>query len=208
MDRYELPDNMTACEERAARLIRKPQGIGPDPLAEWWRRLLGWVIDSVIIGVSVAGLWVPTVNAYKHAYRAMLLNPDIDEPSFSAVFDQHVFAIGLLTACASLGIALLYYGLLTRLWGTTPGKRALGTWVVTSAANAKPDVRSAFIRAAVFVIVPLIPFVPFASASIRAAFGPVILFFFLADNLWLLFDKQRQCLHDKAAGTVVVKRRA
>jgi uncharacterized RDD family membrane protein YckC len=189
-------------------LVRQPLDIGTDPLAEWWRRLVGCVIDSVIIGVSVAGLCIPAVNAYKHAYRAMLLNPDIDEPSFSAIFDQHVLAIGLFTACASLGIAVLYFGLLTRLWGTTPGKRTLGTWVVTSTARAKPGVKSAFIRATVFVIVPLIPFVLFASAIIRAAFGPVILFFFLADNLWLLVDNQRQCLHDKAAGTLVVKRRA
>src|SRR5215469_2181485 len=129
--------------------------------------MLGWIIDSVIIGISVAGLWIPAVHAYKQAYRAMLLNPDIDVPSFSAAFDRRVFVIGLLTACASLGIAVLYYGLLTKFWGTTPGKRTLGTWVVTSAARAKPDGKSAFIRAAVFVIVPLIPFVLFALAFIR-----------------------------------------
>jgi uncharacterized RDD family membrane protein YckC len=152
----------------------------------------------------------PALHAYNHAYRALLLNPDIDEPSLSAAFDRHVFAIGLLTACASLGIAVLYYGLLTTFWGTTPGKRTLGTWVVTSAARAKPDGKSAFIRAAVFVVAPLVPLVLFASAYVRTVYplGPVTLFFCAADNLWLLVDKQRQCLHDKAAGTVVVKRRA
>ena len=170
-------------------MTRQPPDIGPDLLAEWWRRLIGWVIDSVVVGVLVAGSWVRTVHAYSDTYRIMLRNPDIDVPSFSAI-NARVLADGLLATFASAGIALAYYGLLTGLWGTTVGKRMLGAWVVTSAGRAKPHGKSAFIRAAVFVV------------------GPVILFFFFADNLTLLGDKQRQCLHDKAAGTVVVKRRA
>ena len=47
---------------------------------------------------------------------------------------------------------------------------------------------AAFVRALIFVVGP-------------AIFG----IFFIIDNIWLLWDHQRQCLHDKAASTVVVR---
>jgi uncharacterized RDD family membrane protein YckC len=38
--------------------------------------------------------------------------------------------------------------------------------------------------------------------------GEVLVLFFLIDNAWLIGDRRRQALHDKAAKTVVVRRRA
>jgi len=173
--------------------VTPPLAAGPgqhirlDPrLAQWWRRLLGWAIDTVLIGILAAGLWIPVVDAYGRNYRSMLKNPDIDEPAIQAV-TAHVLGIGAVAALISACIAVAYYWLLTGFWGTTSGKRALGTWVVTANGWTKVSQRSAFLRAAVFVV------------------GPVIPFFFLVDNLWLLAGSQRQCLHDKAASTVVVK---
>jgi uncharacterized RDD family membrane protein YckC len=178
-------------------------------LAEWWRRLLGWVIDAIIISVLVAATWIPAVHAYLHSYRTMIHNPDIDVPGIQAVTPP-VLDVGILSAIASACIAVTYYWLLTSSWGTTVGKRALGCWVVTSAGRIKVSHRAAFIRALVFVaggaVVPILSLVLYFN-FLYSFFAPFRLLplFFLADNLWLLGDGQRQCLHDKAAGTVVVR---
>jgi uncharacterized RDD family membrane protein YckC len=92
---------------------------------------------------------------------------------------------------SSLLISVLYYWLLTGFWGTTVGKRLVGAWVVTADSWSKVSLGAAFVRAVVFDVIPAIPIVGW--------------FWFLLDNLWLLWDERRQCLHDKAAGTIVVK---
>src|SRR5260370_39933692 len=140
------------------RVAEPPPGHGPDQeighdrgQAEWWRRLLGWLIDSTIISVLTAATWIPVVHAYVHNYRIMINNPDIDMPSLQAV-TPHVIDLGMLSAAASACIAVTYYWLLTGLWGTTIGKRALGVWVAASAGRARVGQRAAFIRAAGFVV--------------------------------------------------------
>jgi uncharacterized RDD family membrane protein YckC len=198
------------------RLTIPPLGHGPDrqsghdpALAEWWRRLLGWLIDSTIISVLTAATWIPIVHAYVRNYRTMINNPDMDIPSLQAV-TPHVIDLGMLSAIASACIAVTYYWLLTALCGATIGKRALGIRVAASAGRARAGQRAALIRAMVFVvggaIIPLFAislYVNFLFAfAAPLSFLPV---FFVVDNLWLLGDRQRQCLHDKAAGTVVVK---
>lgn len=106
---------------------------------------------------------------------------------------QHVYsrtvAPLLIVLVASLCFAVGYYWLLTGFWGTTIGKRILGTWVVTAKGWSEVGMGAALIRAIVFVVGGEIAF-------------PL---FFLIDSLWLLRGSQRQCLHDKAARTIVVK---
>lgn len=178
-------------------------------LAEWWRRLLGWVIDGAIISILVAATWIPAVHAYVHSYRIMIKNAEIDVPGIQSVTPP-VLNAGILSAIESVCIAVTYYWLLTSFWGTTVGERALGTWVVTSAGRARVSHRAAFTRAVVFVagaaVVPILSLFLYFN-FLYSFFAPFSLLpgFFLADNLWLLGDSQRQCLHDKAAGTVVVK---
>jgi uncharacterized RDD family membrane protein YckC len=46
-------------------------------------------------------------------------------------------------------------------------------------------------RAAVYALIPVIPLLG--------------TFFAVLNELWLLWDRRRQCLHDKAAGTIVVR---
>ncbi len=96
-----------------------------------------------------------------------------------------------VTGVFGLCLAVLYYWLLTGFWGTTIGKRLVGAWVVTAAGASKVGLGAAFIRAIVFDVIPAIPVIGWV--------------WFLLDNLWLLWDQRRQCLHDKAAGTIVVK---
>jgi uncharacterized RDD family membrane protein YckC len=186
------------------------QPIGPErALAEWWRRLLGWMIDAIIISVLVAAAWIPAVHAYVHSYRIMISNQDIDMPGVQAVTPP-VLDVGILSAVASACISVAYYWLLTSFWGTTIGKRALGTWVVTSAGRVKVARRAAFIRAVAFVVgavaVPILCLFLYFN-FLFSFFLPFSLLpvFFFADNLPLLTGRQRQSLHDRAAGTMVVR---
>jgi uncharacterized RDD family membrane protein YckC len=90
-------------------------------------------------------------------------------------------------------ITLVYDWVQHGLWGRTLGKRALGTRVVRASDRSKVSGGAAGGRAAVYALPSIVPFV-----------GGL---FTLLNELWLLWDRQRQCLHDKAAHTVVVKAR-
>jgi uncharacterized RDD family membrane protein YckC len=183
------------------------QPTGPNlVLAEWWRRLLAWIIDAIIISALVAALWILPVHAYLHSYRIMISNPDIDMPSVHAVTSP-VFDVAISSGVASACIPVAYYWLLTGFWGATVGKRALGAWVVTSAGQIKVGQRAAFIRAVVFVVGGAV--IPILSLFVYFNFLFSLLpIFFFADNVRLLGERHGQSLHDKAAGTVVVKRTA
>lgn len=97
----------------------------------------------------------------------------------------------LLLGLAGIVIAFCYYWLQHAARGKTPGKRALGIRVVTADTRSKISYGASAGREAVFQLCPLVPL----AGSI----------FFLLDNLWLTWDPRRQCLHDKAARTIVIK---
>jgi uncharacterized RDD family membrane protein YckC len=166
---------------------------GHDPrLAEPWRRLVGWIVDGLIISIVSAAMWIPLAVTFASRVQNVAdTYPDSNAPGAQAAYDHVLsqtagafFIVLAATLCLSVG----YYWLLTAAWGTTVGKRAVGTWVVTADAGGRVGYGAALVRSGVFVVG-----------------AEVIPFFFLLDNLWLLWDPRRQCLHDKAAGTVVVK---
>ena len=96
----------------------------------------------------------------------------------------------LIVLAFTICLSVSYYWLLTGYWGTTIGKRALGTWVVRASDGGKVSLRASFLRALVFVLG-----------------GEVVPLFFVIDNLSLTADAGRQTLHDKAARTLVVRAR-
>jgi uncharacterized RDD family membrane protein YckC len=88
----------------------------------------------------------------------------------------------------NIGIEGLYLIVMIGSYGQTIGNRAVGTRVV--AADGRPQVgyRTAALRWIVQPLLLLLLFIP----------G-------LLDFLWPLWDRQRQTLHDKAAGTLVIR---
>jgi uncharacterized RDD family membrane protein YckC len=177
-----------------------PGQYGPakDPtLAEWWQRLLGQMIDWVIVGLLSSPLWIPAFTTYVNRLRSItsqygnLNNPAAQTAVANA--GGHLFGGLFLAGLASALIMFVYDWVQHGLWGRTIGKRALGTRVVTASGRSKISGGAAGIRAAVFALPPIVPFV-----------GGL---FALINELWLLWDRQRQCLHDKAAKTVVIKTR-
>jgi uncharacterized RDD family membrane protein YckC len=86
-------------------------------------------------------------------------------------------------------IGFVYYWLMTYRWrGQTVGKRLVGMRVVRAEDGGPISNGQALVRALVFVV----------AGSICGCFG-------VLNVLWILWDRRRQCLHDKAARTVVVK---
>jgi uncharacterized RDD family membrane protein YckC len=172
---------------------RPPRRARRDPLlAQWWRRLLGWIIDCLVLLILTGALWVRLLisfaNRMSNVANASPGGTGGTAAAYGNVLTQTLgpFLVVLVaTACLAIG----YNWLLTGYWGTTIGKRCVGAWVVSAADNRSPvSPGAALVRAVVFVVV-----------------GWAIPVIFLLDNGWLLWDRRRQCLHDKVARTVVVK---
>lgn len=89
-------------------------------------------------------------------------------------------------ALAALVVGILYFGLLHGLRGQTLGKMALKIKVIDKATGTKPEMPKAFIRALVDQVLWL------------TCIGGIL------DGLWPLWDSQKQALHDKVGGTLVV----
>jgi uncharacterized RDD family membrane protein YckC len=174
-------------------------GPGKDPtLAEWWQRLLGQLIDSVIVGVICSVLWIPAFSTYISKLRSISnqYGGNLNTPAAQTAITHagsHLFGKLFLAGIAFAVLMFIYDWVQHGLWGQTLGKRALGTKVVRASDRSKISGGAAGGRAAVFALPPIVPLV-----------GGL---FALVNELWLLWDRQRQCLHDKAAKTVVVKTR-
>jgi uncharacterized RDD family membrane protein YckC len=177
-----------------------PGQYGPakDPtLAEWWQRLLGRMIDWIIVGVLSSPLWIPAFATYINRLRSITSQySNINTPAAQTAVTNaggHLAGALFLAGLAAALIMFVYDWVQHGIWGRTIGKRALGTKVVTASDRSKVSGGAASGRAAVFALPPIVPLV-----------GGL---FALINELWLLWDRQRQCLHDKAAKTVVVKTR-
>lgn len=142
------------------------------------RRLGARLIDVVVDGIGFCVILSVFVGI------AVAIDYEKDEPGPVAIFFM------ILGGLASLAWLLLYDALSTYRWGATPGKLAVGLRVVRSADGWRwPGFGMSLWRS---VVPPLL--------GLLAVGG-------LLDSLWLLWDRPLyQCLHDKAAGTVVVRR--
>jgi uncharacterized RDD family membrane protein YckC len=171
-----------------------------DPaLAEWWQRLLARLVDGIILVILTSPLWVTALlSLFRRVQRLASQYPDLSQPAAARAFNTSVsqmmigmtgtfLLLGLGVAAVSFGYDWLQHG----LWGQTIGKRVMGTKVVTVDTRAPISGQAACGRAAVYALVPAVP-------SVGALFA-------LINEAWLLWDPRRQCLHDKAARTVVVK---
>lgn len=92
---------------------------------------------------------------------------------------------------------LAYESVQLAVWGRTVGKRLTGIRVVSAADGGRPTALQAVIRAAIYALPPAARPVPILNV--------VAAIFWLAE-IGLMFEgAYRQALHDRAAGTVVVR---
>ncbi|MER7330927.1 MULTISPECIES: RDD family protein [unclassified Micromonospora] len=173
-----------------------PLGPGGQPLASFGDRLLAYLID---LGISMLVAMVLFLPAFMLFFWNMTddltrTNPDgtLVEPdpgSFVTDFFLPILLLELGLVVVLLGLYWLYHVEYMKRTGQTYGKRVMKLRVVPLDPAATLDRRMAGKR--------------YAVQHVAATFLPGLSYL---DGLWQLWDKPwQQCLHDKFAGTVVVK---
>ncbi|MFI9027379.1 RDD family protein [Streptomyces sp. NPDC053560] len=147
---------------------------GMPPLAGRGRRLVARIIDAIIIGVPVGLIMWFLVGG-------------VDYTATSAGDSGKQTLVSGVTMLAYL----VYEGVMLTTRGQTVGKMAMKIRVAMLENGAIPTPRAGWVRAAVYTLPEIIP-----------CCGTI---FWLLNVLWCTWDKPyQQCLHDKAARTVVV----
>jgi uncharacterized RDD family membrane protein YckC len=168
--------------------------------AGFWWRFLGYILDSLILGVPIGIVaaiiasnlqWAshPTTVCSGGVCNTTFLAPPAGWPLGPAI--GYAICVGL--------VDLLYFGVLVSMWGSTVGQRAIGARVVREEAPAHSlPMGRALARAAVFWGPTLLGFVAWLGAL--AGLGEFICL------LWVAWDPRKQGLHDKLGRAVVVRR--
>jgi uncharacterized RDD family membrane protein YckC len=169
---------------------------GPEPdLAGRWRRLLARVIDGLVLSVVLIPLSIAFVAHPLHRLQQVTNQyPDLSAPGAQAAVsraDTRLFGAWVLFSIVAALILFLYDWPQHATWGQTLGKRATRTRVVTAYGRSPINGATAAKRSAVYALIPAVPL-------LGGLFG-------LLNELWLLWDPRRQCLHDKAARTIVIR---
>ncbi|SHK84228.1 RDD family protein [Streptomyces yunnanensis] len=153
---------------------------GADPLAEMpplanrGKRLLARIIDALLIGIPV-GLIMNAIVGW------------VDYFSTSSVETSKQATVSGVTML----VYLIYEGLMLTSRGQTVGKMAMRIRVAMLSDGSIPTAQAGWTRAAVYTLPEIVPCCGFI--------------FWLVNVLWCTWDKPyQQCLHDKAARTVVV----
>jgi uncharacterized RDD family membrane protein YckC len=189
------------------RPFRGSQSRRDPSIAAPWERLAAAIVDwLIIIGVSVLVFWSPLVRVWRELQAVAGSYQDLNSPAAQAALNsmardpanQHAL---LYWFFGIFGIALVYYWVQHAAWGATVGKRLTGVRVVRAADQARIGVQTAGIRTVAFLAGPAI-FLLLAS-PVNVAGGLL----WAADTGLTLLDPRAQCLHDKVAGTLVLKKR-
>lgn len=158
----------------------------PAPLAEWWKRLVAIIIDSIIIAIPSNILGALVFGGLFAANRTRF------DPT-TGQFEGRSGIAGILAAQGALILmsfilSAAYYIYLHSSRGQTVGKMAMKIKVVDADTGVLID----YGRAAVRWIIPQ------ALAWFTCGIGALL------NGLWPLWDPRRQTWHDKAARTVVI----
>ncbi|GAA2160199.1 hypothetical protein GCM10009727_73070 [Actinomadura napierensis] len=100
-----------------------------------------------------------------------------------------------------LVVGIAYFTILHSGWGQTFGKRLLGIRLMNADGSTTAS-RRQIVRRAVFV--GLVQVAQFMLADL-VPFGSLLGLLLLLDSAWILWDQRCQAIHDKVAGTVVVR---
>ncbi|MFI2710287.1 RDD family protein [Micromonospora sp. NPDC018662] len=175
-----------------------PPALAPNgqPLAGFGERLVAWLIDTAVASAVAMVLFTPVFIwlFLRMIDRMPAPGPDgtVAEPDPWVVFGDFLLPVLL----AELGLFLLllvfywlYHVEYARRTGQTLGKKVMKLRIIPARPDATLTRGMLGKRYLVeFVAASLVPFLNYL------------------DGLWQLWDKPwQQCLHDKAAGTVVVK---
>jgi uncharacterized RDD family membrane protein YckC len=148
--------------------------------AGFWRRLVAYTIDNIIINIIFFTMFIIAMVAFVFSSISSEGGSwltDIMEPA------RMSFAL-LLTVASYLFLFIAYFTYFHGMNGRTPGKMLLGLQVI-STEGTRISFGIAFLRAVGY----------FVSAAV-----------FHIGFIWAAFDRRKQGWHDKIAGTVVIIR--
>jgi uncharacterized RDD family membrane protein YckC len=162
---------------------------GGAPLAEFWERLLAYLIDYAILAaamlIPVAVAMAVLIPRYLDSIRTIRAGGTAD---FGPLIIMYVIVLVILLPLQFIMQYLYRVSYLVRT-GQTVGKRVMKIKIVRATDGGPIDRPLARRRWVV--------------EFLGGVFGP---YFAYADGLWQLWDQPfRQCLHDKCAQTLVVK---
>jgi uncharacterized RDD family membrane protein YckC len=150
--------------------------------ATFWQRVGAAAIDSLLY---IPFLIVPFLRIY-HEMEDAIRRGGTYRVTFSP-WESRFLGYTLVAAAA----AAAYHILMIHYRGQTIGKMAVAIKVVQIEDGGLPSWERASTRWGVQLLLAWIPLV-----------GGLVQ---LLNYLWMLWDPQRQCLHDKAARTIVVR---
>ncbi|GAA4224799.1 hypothetical protein GCM10022254_05080 [Actinomadura meridiana] len=164
-------------------------------LAGRWARLGAGLLDGLLLAIVTA----PSVL---FAVRWDKLKDSIDsgEP-ISDPMDMYNIPRLMVGYVIAFLLGFVYYTVLQAKWGQTLGKKAAGIRLVSADGHTAVTWRQVIGRQAFVYAVTLVTSV----ANLLAPALGVLGLIGLLDVAWILWDKKRQAVHDKVAGTVVVK---
>ncbi|MEV6929439.1 RDD family protein [Dactylosporangium sp. NPDC051485] len=162
---------------------RAPNGM---PLANFGDRLVAYLIDAAVLVAVNLVLAIPVFIAI----FAVIASAASSNSTNAGLFIGVPLLIELGYVVVSLGVMYVYHVEMFGRTGITWGKRAMKLQIIRTDNPALPPDRGLLVK----------------RWAVQFLVGVVVPFFSWVDNLWQLWDKPyQQCLHDKAAGTIVVK---
>jgi len=164
--------------------------------ATFVRRLAGYLLDAVIVGVPtgtvfLAAIW-STLSSYIHQAVIAAQN-NLPAPQLALPF-RAVVVYGIVDCVVSA----LYFGVLVSAWGSTVGQRAAGVRVVRlEDPSRRLSLGRALLRAVIWWGAGALGLVPILgdAASLVA----------LLAVLFVIWDPRNQGLHDKLGRALVVR---
>ena len=163
------------------------------PLADFWYRLGAYMLDGLIVGLISMIVVIPMVIAWTaYFFRQIEMNSDgtFADPNspFTAIWTFLLLELGLILIM--MIFSYFYFVEYQLRKGQTVGKRVLKIKIVPADPRVTVLTRSDFAK----------------RWAVSQVVGAIVPFFSYLDGLWQLWDKPlQQCLHDKAAKTVVIR---
>lgn len=166
----------------------EPDPAPTQPLASYWWRVLGYVVDAIILGVVISvPLRALSINVYVAAVAAAVLTFFYGTLMLALARGQTLGMMVARVRCVNLtDSALITQAQAVKRTALYCALSLFGNWY----HYAKYVHPSAVEKVA---------------EGRHALLGLAFLLPFILDLLWPLWDKQRQTLHDKFARTVVVR---
>jgi uncharacterized RDD family membrane protein YckC len=194
---------------RQPRQPRQLRGAQPrDPsLARGWERLLAMTVDWLLILIAAfLILYSPMEKFFRqlNALGASLPNlSPADGQTAVLNFLHGTVSVRLTYSLVAYGLAIACFWILQATTGATLGKLALGLRVVNAADRRQAGFRATGLRTMIFLAGPAMFTFGALAVGVISLVGAAL---WVTDCAVLLSDPERRSLHDKVAGTLVIRK--